>query len=112
MSQKSRLDTFLEKGTAEDAANCLIALCMKINAMLTSMLTAQLRGFKNQGGFAENLSRTRLAERVNQATEANAPACPKCGKPMLKRSVRRGTKLGKEFWGCSDYPNCNGTRNN
>ncbi len=32
--------------------------------------------------------------------------CPKCGSPMVKRSGQRG-----EFWGCSKYPACNGTRN-
>lgn len=111
MAQKSRLDNFLEKGNSEDAANCLIALCLKINAMLTSMLTAQLRDFKNQGGFAENLSRTRLAERTKQAAEINAPGCPKCGKPMLRRTVQRGKNLGSEFWGCPDYPHCTGTLN-
>ena len=32
--------------------------------------------------------------------------CPKCGVPMVKRSGPRG-----EFWGCSKYPTCKGTRN-
>lgn len=71
--QKSRLDFFLEKGSSEDAANCLIALCIKMNAMLTSMLTAQLRDFKQQGGFAENLTKTRLEERREKAAAEGAP---------------------------------------
>ena len=37
--------------------------------------------------------------------------CPKCGKPMLKRVAKKGVNSGKEFWSCSDYPECNGTRN-
>ncbi len=36
--------------------------------------------------------------------------CPKCGKPMLKRTQRKGEQQGREFWGCSDYPRCNGIR--
>jgi DNA polymerase III delta prime subunit len=32
------------------------------------------------------------------------PACPLCGQPTRKRQGRFGT-----FWGCSAYPQCNGT---
>lgn len=31
--------------------------------------------------------------------------CPLCNKPMISRSSQYG-----KFWGCSDYPNCKGTR--
>jgi DNA topoisomerase I len=34
------------------------------------------------------------------------PVCPRCGSPMVKRSGPRG-----EFWGCSTFPKCKGTRN-
>lgn len=109
--QLSRFDCFLLRGGAEEASNCLIALSLKINAMLTSMLTAQLRDFKRQGGFAENLTQARLDSRREQSAESGAPSCPQCGKPMLRRTIQRGTKQGQQFWGCSDYPKCNGTRN-
>ncbi len=39
-----------------------------------------------------------------------APACPKCGSPMALRTAKRGAKSGNQFWGCSTYPVCNGTR--
>lgn len=109
--QKARFDCFLERGDAAAAANCMIAICLKINAMLTKMLTAQLRDFKQQGGFAENLTQSRLGERRRQAAADGAPACPQCGKPMLRRTIQRGTKQGQQFWGCSDYPRCTGTKN-
>ncbi|HTP11382.1 MAG TPA: type I DNA topoisomerase, partial [Anaerolineae bacterium] len=38
--------------------------------------------------------------------DPNAPTCPKCGSPMIKRTGPRG-----EFWGCSTFPKCKGTRN-
>ncbi len=34
--------------------------------------------------------------------------CPKCGQGMLKRVVRQGSHAGKEFYGCSTYPVCDG----
>ena len=110
--QLSRFDCFLKKGSDADAANCLIALCLKVNAMLTSMLMAQLRDFKQQGGFAENLTQERIEARREASAADGAPQCPKCGKPMLRRTIQRGSRQGQQFWGCSDYPNCNGTRNN
>ena len=39
------------------------------------------------------------------ALDPNAPVCPKCNSPMVKRTGPRG-----EFWGCSTYPKCKGTR--
>ena len=36
--------------------------------------------------------------------------CPKCGKPMLRRMQKKGQQQGREFWGCSDYPRCDGIR--
>ena len=39
-----------------------------------------------------------------------APCCPLCEKPMALRTAKRGTHSGEEFWGCSDFPSCRGTR--
>ncbi len=110
-TQKSRLDHFLEKGTPEDSANCLIVLSLKINSMLTSMMSAQLKDFKDNGGFTEALTQARLETRREKATEAGAPKCPQCGKPMLRRTIKRGTHQGQQFWGCSAYPTCTATIN-
>lgn len=38
------------------------------------------------------------------------PACPDCGSEMVRRRAGRGRNRGKEFWGCSKFPNCLGTR--
>lgn len=109
--QLSRFDCFFVRGTASDAANCLVVLCLKINAMLTSMLVSQLHDFKQQGGFAENLTQERIETRREASAAGGAPLCPQCGKPMLRRTIQRGSRQGQQFWGCSDYPKCNGTRN-
>jgi restriction system protein len=39
-----------------------------------------------------------------------SPACPQCSAPMSRRVARKGSNVGKEFWGCSTYPKCKGTR--
>ncbi|MCB2008386.1 MAG: topoisomerase DNA-binding C4 zinc finger domain-containing protein, partial [Rhodoferax sp.] len=41
---------------------------------------------------------------------AEALACPLCAKPMVRRTAKRGANAGNEFWGCTGYPACRGTR--
>jgi DNA-binding helix-hairpin-helix protein with protein kinase domain len=38
-------------------------------------------------------------------------SCPRCGSAMIRRTARRGARAGRQFWGCSRYPTCTGTRN-
>jgi hypothetical protein len=34
------------------------------------------------------------------------PPCPKCGIPMVLRTVAQGENKGKQFYGCQNYPRC------
>lgn len=38
------------------------------------------------------------------------PACPRCGKPMQLKVARKGKAAGSQFWSCTGYPECKGTR--
>lgn len=39
-----------------------------------------------------------------------ASCCPLCTQPMVRRTAKRGANAGGEFWGCTGYPTCRGTR--
>ena len=39
-----------------------------------------------------------------------AKTCPDCHGRMILRTASKGANTGQKFWGCSDYPNCSGTR--
>lgn len=39
-----------------------------------------------------------------------APECPKCGAAMVLREAKKGPNAGSRFWGCSQYPQCRGTK--
>lgn len=41
---------------------------------------------------------------------ASSPLCPACGGRMVKRTARKGRSPGRQFWGCTAYPRCRGTR--
>jgi ssDNA-binding Zn-finger/Zn-ribbon topoisomerase 1 len=40
-------------------------------------------------------------------TEENTPDCPKCSSPMI---LRTNSKTGSQFYGCSKFPKCTGTK--
>lgn len=44
------------------------------------------------------------------APSAQAQDCPLCSKPMARRTAKRGANAGNDFWGCTGYPTCRGTR--
>lgn len=41
------------------------------------------------------------------STRSRPPICQRCGKRMVLRTYR---KDASQFWGCSDYPRCRGTK--
>ena len=43
-------------------------------------------------------------------TQTSSPDCPRCGASMQLRTARQGANAGSNFWGCTTYPKCRGTR--
>lgn len=46
-----------------------------------------------------------IQRRINQTER-----CPKCGRKLVTRTAKKGYNAGKEFIGCSGYPQCDFTR--
>lgn len=68
----------------------------------------------HQVGRARTPDRTQLSTPMQLVTTSRLsvadPACPICAKPMVRRTAKRGANAGGEFWGCTAYPTCKGTR--
>ena len=111
LKQKHKFDNWLNTGDSLVAANCLLILCNRLIMMLRRQIQYLLESFKAEGGFTEGLTAERLSYRQQQSVQANAPVCPLCGKPMIKRVAQKGINSGREFWSCSGFPNCKGTLN-
>ncbi|MFC6633339.1 nuclease-related domain-containing protein [Microbulbifer taiwanensis] len=66
---------------------------------------------------SSRLAPTRETHRlhVQQLKARNNPnaerVCPKCGIQMVKRTSKRGTNAGRQFWGCSAFPECKTIQN-
>lgn len=110
LAQKHKFDKWLSSNDSIIEANCLLILCHRLLMMLKKQITNLMVVFREEGGFTEALTAERLAYRTGQSIQEDAPACPQCGKPMIKRVAKKGINSGKEFWSCSSYPKCNGSR--
>ena len=98
-------------------ANALLCIIHQANTLLDRQIAALERDFVEEGGYSEQLAVARLAHRRrNNRTDQTdrsdpsdpIPPCPQCGKPMVLRTANKGKNAGKQFWGCSAYPDCKG----
>ncbi len=48
----------------------------------------------------------KLKKQYSEANRNNPPSCPRCGRKMALRTAKQGHYQGRNFWGCSGYPNC------
>jgi four helix bundle suffix protein len=114
---------WLEHSDPAVVANAVICLIHQANYLLDQQIAALERQFVEGGGYTEQLATARLEERRRQGaaghrTDPSDPTdrtekqltCPLCGKLMVLRTARKGERAGAQFWGCSGYPECRGTR--
>ncbi len=107
LAQKDKFAKWLDSGNDEVMANALLILIARVINMLNHQMEAQGEKFEKEGGFREKLSTMRVEARAKQEL---AVPCPLCGKHMTRRKARSGKNAGKEFWGCTAYPDCKGAR--
>lgn len=118
---------WLEDNNSAVRANALICLINQANFLLDRQIEALEKQFVTEGGYSEQLATARLVERNKQKVQKIAstdktdmfqpvdqveiPACPQCGTTMVLRTAKSGKNTGKQFWGCSAYPECKGVVN-
>ena len=104
LKQRQKYARWLDTDDAVVVANSMLIIIGRALNMLKSQIEAQGQAFEETGGFSERLTAKRIEAREQQKT-ADAPDCPQCGKPMRRRKSAKG-----DFWGCSAFPECKGTR--
>ncbi len=68
---------------------------------------------RNVDGNGKAAPKTIAAETRQESAggrPTSAPLCPKCGQPMLLRTVAKGEHAGKQFYGCRNFPHCREVR--
>jgi four helix bundle suffix protein len=102
--QRKKYAKWLDSDDAVVVANTMLIIIGRTLNMLKSQIEAQGKAFEETGGFSERLTTKRIAAREQQKS-TGFPNCPLCGKPMRRRTSAKG-----DFWGCSAFPDCKGTR--
>ncbi len=88
----------------------------------TTEFTEDARDFARKHGVqliagSELLDAIRPLQPAGQLAEPPAleftlddpPPCPRCGGEMVRRTARKGSNAGNQFWGCRSFPRCRGT---
>lgn len=104
LRQRKLYAEWLDSVDAAVVANAMHLIIGRTLNMLKSQIAAQGKAFEETGGFSERLMNRRVEVRDQQKNEG-APDCPQCGKTMRRRRSAKG-----DFWGCSAYPDCRGTK--
>lgn len=87
-------DIFVEK-LYKDAKFELVRFSSKSGYNLSDLEAALSHIInKDEINVVENISREEMH------------ICPKCGMPMKLRKAGKGQNIGKEFYGCPNYPSC------
>lgn len=105
LEQRQKYARWLDAEDAMVVANAMLIIIGRALNMLQRQIEAQGAAFEETGGFSERLMTRRIEAREQQKTDDDAPMCPQCGKSMRRRKSAKG-----DFWGCSDFPDCKGTR--
>ncbi len=100
-----KFDRWLKSDDPVVIANAMVRLCDRTCYLIRRQLASQGERFVEDGGFKERMAQER--NKVRDVACEN-PACPKCAAPMRMRTVRKGSRTGETFWGCSKYPACDG----
>lgn len=110
LKMRKRCSAWLENEDPLTAANAILMTIRRACALLTGQMFRTAEDFTSEGGFSERMSTARLEVRDAQRQANGVPKCPQCGKPMRKMICHKGRNAGNAFWGCTAYPECNGTR--
>ena len=105
LEQRKKYARWLDADDAVVVANAMLIIIGRALNMLKSQIQAQGKAFEETGGFSERLMAKRLEAREGQKATEPSPECPQCSKPMRRRKSVKG-----DFWGCTTYPDCKGTR--
>ncbi len=105
LEQRRKYARWLDSPDPVVVANAMLLIIGRALNMLKSQIASQGKAFEENGGFNERLTTRRLEAREEQRNSEPSPPCPKCDQSMRRRRSAKG-----EFWGCTGYPACKGTK--
>ena len=74
-------------------------------------LISAVRQWERDSDIKQQISLNSINEQEQQEQQEQSPLCPKCGDEMVIKKAKKGPNTGKDFWGCSTFPECKGIVN-
>jgi len=74
-------------------------------------LVKAINAAKLKSSFRSRRQHVRHVHALAAERQRRPQPCPCCGRAMVLREARKGRNAGRSFWGCSAFPQCEGTRN-
>jgi hypothetical protein len=97
---------------ANDAVELIKAQKKKVfNVTQTDAIISAIQSIKLKNTFGARRKHVQHVQSLVATKESKPQSCPLCGRPMVLREAKRGRNTGRTFWGCSAFPDCEGTRN-
>lgn len=105
LEQRRKYASWLDAEDPTVVANAMLIIISKALNLLRSQIETPEEPVEQTVGSNERLVARRAEVRPEPRPTDSSPVCPQCGKAMRRRKSGKG-----EFWGCSSYPDCRGTR--
>ena len=100
------------EATSEKEMETLARFFLNIHKEQKIDYTEKFRDIQEFSGEAQSIPELQAEENPKEKLDsAQQILCPKCGAVMIKRKAAKGANVGKEFYGCSNYPKCRGIVN-
>lgn len=104
-----------DNGAPEDVKDCIIKCDQLISFLKNAINTATTNKLSEEDmrQFADILvnSHSERKAEYTQKYPLQTPICPHCKIKMVKRTAKKGSNTGNEFYGCPNYPACKQTIN-
>ncbi len=103
MRQEAKFRGWLDHGDSSVVGNALLVLIRRGFSLMNRELCQRREELR--------LMDRGLGYRASEPeVSPDSPLCPVCGSGMRLRTAKSGKNAGSQFWGCTQYPNCCGTR--
>ena len=78
----------------------------KIDALYNKLYPLTQVTEEQKAAHVKSVEQKKQHGRKTEEIKTQKGSCPRCGSALVLRTARKGPQAGKQFWGCSNFPQC------
>lgn len=78
----------------------------KIDALYNKLYPLTQVTEEQKAAHVKSVEQKKQHDRKTEEIKTQKGSCPRCGSALVLRTARKGPQAGKQFWGCSNFPQC------